>query len=106
MSSYFSALGLALVLEIPVVALCFPGQRLRLAITCAVATTVTHFFMHFGLAPLVSSLAQFVVVGELQAVVLEAAAYWLASHPRSLKRALVASLCANGSSFVVGLLLF
>ncbi len=106
MPSYPLLLVLTVAIETPVVALCYPGQRLRLALTCIAATTVTHAFMHFGLPRLVSSYAAFLLVGELVALVGEALAYALVARPRDLARALVAAAAANALSFGVGLLLF
>ena len=94
------------VIEVPIVAWCFPAQRRRMAVVCLAATTATHAAMHFLLPPLVDSLGQWVIVGESSATVLEAAVYAVASRPRSLPRALIASALANGLSFAAGLLLF
>lgn len=102
---YVLAYALTLALEVPVVAAFFPGQRRRMAVACAAATTVTHLTMHFVLPRLVSSYGQFILVGEVGALVVEAVVYWLASQPREAGRALAASAVANLLSYGAGLYL-
>jgi hypothetical protein len=103
MSGYLAALALTLVIEVPLVALVYPGQRRRMAAWCAAATTFTHFVMHFALPRLFSG-SGLLVAGELAALSLEAIVYALASRPRDGARGLLASALANGASFGVGLL--
>lgn len=104
-SAYVLALFITLVAEVPIVAACFSGQRLRMAAVCAAATTCTHLSMHFILPQLVGSFGQFIFLGELGALLAEASVYWLASRPRDPGLALVASALANALSYGVGLLL-
>jgi hypothetical protein len=104
LAGYGLALAITLVVEVPIVAALFPGRRRRMALVCAVATTVTHILLHFvfprvlprGISPL--------VFGEVFATLAEAAAYLAAS--REPGRALTASALANLCSFAVGLFLF
>jgi hypothetical protein len=105
MNGYLAALVSTLAVEVPIVALIYPGQRRRMAACCAAATTFTHLVMHFAL-PRVWSGTVVLVGGETFALALEALAYVLVSRPRDGARALLASALANGASFGVGLLLF
>jgi hypothetical protein len=100
---YLVALAVTLVLEVPIVAACFPGRRLRMAWTCALATTSTHLFMHFVMPRWLAGPQQVIVAGEVLALVAEAAVYAVAV--RELGRALVASALANAASYGAGLLL-
>jgi len=102
---YLAALGITLGTEVPVVMLLYPGQRLRLGVACAVATTATHLAMHFGLPALLPAGAPVLIAGEALALVAEAAVYFAVSRPRDPGRALVASALANSISFGAGLAL-
>jgi hypothetical protein len=104
-AAYALALAITLATEVPIVAVLYRGQRLRLAACCAAATTATHLLMHFALPHVVAAPAV-VPLGEALALVLEALAYWLAARPRALGLALVASALANLASYAAGLLLF
>jgi hypothetical protein len=103
---YLLALAITLLVEVPIVALLFPGQRVRMAIVCAIATTDTHLLMHFALIRLASSYDNWVLLGEVTALVLEACAYVWFSRPRRVGPALIASAAANSASYVVGWLVF
>jgi hypothetical protein len=103
-AGYLLALGLTVVVEVPVVASFFPGRRLRLALVCAAATTVTHLLLHFGFPALLPHAVSALWFGEAFATLAEAGAYWLAA--RQPGRALVASAVANSLSFVAGVALF
>ena len=103
--AYLWALGLTLLVEVPVVAACFAGQRLRMATVCALTTTPTHLAMHFLLPGLLGEARHWVLVGELAVLLVEAAAYALLSRPRDLPRGAVASALANGLSYGAGALL-
>ena len=105
-ATYLLALLITLAVEVPTVAACFPGQRLRMAAVCAATTTCTHLAMHFILPQFVGSFGQFILVGELGALLVEAIVYWLASRPRDLGLALIASAMANALSYGIGLLVF
>jgi len=105
-AAYLLALSITLAVEVPIVATCFSGQRLRMAAVCAATTTCTHLAMHFILPRLVVSFGQFILVGALGALLVEAMVYWLASRPRDLGLALVASALANALSYGIGLIAF
>lgn len=104
--AYLAALGITLAVEVPVVAALFPGQRLRMAVTCALATSATHLFMHFALPQLLPPGGPVLLLGELIALVVEAGVYAAAARPRELGRALIASALANSLSYAAGLVIF
>ena len=106
MSPYALALALTLAVEVPIVALLFPRQRLRMAFVCAAATVATHLSMHFALPRVLGSWGAAVLWGELGALTVEAAAYAIASRPRDPARALVTSALANLTSYAAGLAVF
>jgi hypothetical protein len=103
-SLYFLALAITVVVETPIVAAFFPGRRLRLALTCVVATTATHVLLHFVFPRLLPAGISPLVFGEAFATLAEAAAYAVVSM--ELGKSLVASALANSASFAVGLLVF
>ncbi len=103
-TAYLLALGLTLGVEVPVVALFYPGRRLRMALVCAAATTLTHLLLAFGFPRILPRGISALWVGETFATVAEAGAYWLAG--RQAGRALVASALANSCSFGLGLIVF
>jgi hypothetical protein len=103
-TAYALALGITLLVETPIVAALFPGRRGRLALTCLVASTVTHLLLHFVFPRLLPAAVSPLVVGELFATTAEAAAY--AAMSREAGRSLVASALANSASFAAGLLVF
>jgi hypothetical protein len=96
------ALTVTLAIEVPLVALLFPGQRVRMALAALVANTVTNLTLNILLPriPLVAPHA--LLVGELLALLGEAAVYAAVSRPRRVARALVASGLGNGLSFGLG----
>ena len=103
--SYALALLLTLALEVPLVAWFYPGERARLALACAFATTVTHLLLHFGLPRVIAAPGTVLVVGEALALLGEAAVYARVSRSRSVGQALVASTVANTVSYGAGLVL-
>ena len=103
MTLYLLALGVTLAVEVPLVALLFPGRRARMAVACALATTATHVFMHFALPRFLPSPRDVLLVGETVAVGFEAGVYALVS--RDLGRSLVASALANSASYGAGLII-
>jgi len=105
-TAYALALAITLVVEVPLVALLFPGQRRRMALVAAGATATTHAVMHFVLLPVAPSYGFWLVAGEAVALVGEAGAYALLSRPRETGRALVAAALANAASYGAGLLVF
>lgn len=103
LSVYLLALAITIAVETPIVAALFPGRRLRLALTCVAATTITHVALRFGFLPLLPRDTG-LIAGEAFATFAEAAAYWAASG--DLARGLVASAVANSASFAAGLIVF
>ena len=97
---------ITLVVEVPCVAAFYPGQRRRMALVAAVATSATNLPMNLLLPAWVGTGDTFLLTGELAALVLEAAVYSLAARPRDVFRAAAASALANGLSFAAGLLVF
>ena len=106
LSFALQALVLTLVCEVPLVALVFKGQRLRMAIVAAGTTGVCNLSMNLLLLPLFNSYTRFILIGELGAVLLEAAVSAVSSKPREPSRALLASALANTASFLAGVVVF
>lgn len=100
---YLPALGVTLLLEVPMVAAFYPGRRRRLALACALATTATHLLLHFAF-PLLLPRGTALLAGEAFATLAEAGVYWAAGGGE-LGRGLVASGLANAASFTLGPLL-
>jgi hypothetical protein len=96
------ALVVTLVLEVPVVAALYPGQRVRMALVALAANLCTNLTLNviFPSVPLVRG--YHVLVGEIAAVLVEWAAYSAASRPRDVGRALAVSGLANALSYAVG----
>lgn len=106
MSPALVALAVTIAVEVPIVALVFPGERIRMALACAVATSATNLAMNLLLYPRAGSWNTYILVGEIGATLVEAAVYWVVSREHDVGRALLASALANGASFSAGLLLF
>jgi hypothetical protein len=101
---YLPALLLTLAVEVPIVAACFPGQRRRLAVAAAIATTVTHLCMHFVLFDLLGP-RRFVPAGEAMAFLVEGAAIAAVARPAAPRRGMLVSALANTASFLLGIVL-
>jgi hypothetical protein len=101
-NTYLFALGVTLVVEMLIVAALFRGQRIRMVLVCALATTATHLSMHFVLPQFFSTHRYVVIVGEALALVVEALAYGALAHPRDWPRALIVSALANSASYGAG----
>jgi len=99
------ALALTLAVEVPIVALVFKGQRVRMALVCAATTAATNVAMNTLLRASIPGASLAIAVGEISALAIEATVYALASRPRDVPRALVASALANAASYAVGLAL-
>lgn len=93
------------IVEPPCVASFYPGNRLRMAVLCAVATSVTNLVMNLALPRWLGIGTAFLLVGELGALIIEASVYALARAPRDWGRALAASALANAASYASGLVL-
>ncbi len=107
MPPWAAALALTLVVEVPLVAAFYGGQRWRMAAVSVVMNAATNLTLNL-LLPRLPGLrgGHHVLPGELLATLSEAAAYALASRPRDLPRALFVSSLANGCSFSAGWLFF
>ena len=106
MSPALLAWALTVIVEVTVVAWVYAGERLRMALACAVATTATNLTMNLVLFPNVRSITSYLLIGEIGAVVIEAAVYFAVSKERDIGRALIASAIANNASFAAGMLLW
>jgi hypothetical protein len=104
--SVASALMLTLAVEVPVVALVYARERARMAVTCAIATSLTNFAMNAWLYAAVSSYDAYLIAGELGATMIEALVYVAVSRDHGAGRALLASGVANMASFAAGLVVF
>jgi hypothetical protein len=102
MHSVWLALFVTWIIEVPIVAALFPGQRLRMGLVALVANAVTNLAMNVVLGRLPLLGPHWVVVGEAIALVVEAAAYAALSRPRQVARALLASGLGNAASFAGG----
>ncbi len=102
MSGPLVALAVTLLLEVPLVALVYPGQRSRLAVVALIANACTNLTLNVVLPALPPLRGHHVLVGEILAVVVEAVAYAAASRPRDVGRALVVSGVANALSYGAG----
>jgi hypothetical protein len=101
MPGWVAAVALTLVVEVPVVALFFPGQRIKMAAVAAVMNVATNITLNLVLPRLLRE--QWLLPGEVFAVIAEAAAYALAGRPHDVPRSLLASSLANALSFGAGL---
>lgn len=99
------AWAVTLALEIPLAMAVYPGQRLRMGATCAVATSVTNLGMNLVLVPVLGHPGAALLLGEGLALVGEALAYWAVARPRAWGPALTASGLANAASWTAGMLL-
>ncbi|MBI5498689.1 MAG: hypothetical protein HY907_00475 [Deltaproteobacteria bacterium] len=100
---YTCALGLTIAVEVPTVALFYPGQRLRLGTCCCLVTTLTHATIFLVLFRFLDFVAAALVLGETGAILAEAGAYAVVSRPHDFPQALMASAAANALSFGLGL---
>ncbi|HMR04360.1 MAG TPA: hypothetical protein PKA88_01260 [Polyangiaceae bacterium] len=106
MNPVLIALAITVVVEAPVVALCYPGERRRMALTCALTTGATNLAMNTLLFRWAGSYQSYLLIGEAGAALVEALVYFLVSRERDVGRALLASALANSLSYGVGLALF
>lgn len=99
------ALLVTLLVEIPIVAAFYPGQRTRMAIACAFATIFASLAVNALLRHVTSRIDAYVAIGQVAAMILEALVYFFVAHPRDLRRAFTAAAAANIASYAAGLLL-
>jgi hypothetical protein len=102
MRGVLAALGVTLLLELPVVAAAYPGQRARLTAVALVANTCTNLTLNVVLPLWPLLRGHHVLAGEVLAVVVEAAALAAASRPRDVGRALLVSGLGNALSYGAG----
>jgi hypothetical protein len=100
------ACAVTVAVECPIVAALYPGQRLRMAAVCALATAATNLAMNLLLRRWFGAGLDHLLLGEASALLLEALVYALVRRPRDWGRALVASALANGASFSAGFVLW
>jgi hypothetical protein len=100
------AVAVTLLIEVPLVAALYPGQRLKMAAVATVMNVATNLTLNLVLPRLAWLRGQWLLPGEVLAVISEAAAYTLASRPRDLPRGLLVSSLANALSFGAGFLPF
>jgi len=94
------ALAVTLILEVPLVAALYPGQRKKLA--SFLANCATNLTLNLLLWRLPLLAGRHIVPGEALALLVEAAVYGMAGRPRDWPRALLASALANAASFFAG----
>ena len=95
-------MGATLILEVPVVALCYPRQRVRMALVALVANTFTNLVLNVVLSATPVLKEHYLLIGEILAVVIEALAYAAAGRPRDFGRALAVSGLGNALSYELG----
>ena len=96
------ALAVTLAVEVPLVTLLFPGQRVKMFAVALAANAATNLTLNLVLARMPALAGQHVLIGELAAVVVEAGAYALASRPHDLPMSTLASGLGNALSYAVG----
>jgi hypothetical protein len=96
------ALIVTLLLEVPLVVLCYPGQRRRIAVVAIAANTLTNLTLNLVFPQLRFLRGHFLLAGEIFAVLGEAAAYTAAGRPPSAGRALAVSGAGNLLSYRFG----
>lgn len=100
-----TALAVTVAVETPVIAAVYRGQRLRMAAVCILTTSITNVGMNTWLRSTAASYDQYVLVGEVCAVVVEAIVYALVARGRDVSKAMLASGAANALSYAAGLVL-
>ena len=105
LSEAFLPLLITLVVEAPIVALVFRRQQLRMGAICLVTTGLTNLVMNTAVRSWASSYDQYILIGELGALVVEALVYALTSNPRDVARAFLASALANTASYAAGMVI-
>lgn len=100
-----AALWLTGVIEAPIAALFYCGDRLRMATVLLVVTTVTHLMMHRLIIDAAGSVDTGILVGQIVATIVEATALWWFDPKRRPGLAMMASAVANVTSFLGGMAL-
>jgi hypothetical protein len=99
------ALAVTLVIEVPIVAAFYRGDRVRMAITAVLANIATNLAMNALLVHRVLPYNPTLLAGEGVALVAEAVVYGLVAPGRDWAKAITASAAANLASFAAGLIL-
>ena len=102
MISALRALGATILLEVPTVALFYPGQRVRMASAALIVNIVTNLTLNLVLPNIAPFREHHELIGEVLALVVEAATYTLVARPRDIARALAVSGVCNLLSYEVG----
>jgi hypothetical protein len=97
------ALATTLAIETPIVVLFHWHEATRMAVVAIATNVCSNVAMNTLLFAAAPSHSSFLLIGEVGALVIEAAAYYFASRSRELGRALAASAIANAASFAAGL---
>jgi hypothetical protein len=104
------ALGITLIVEIPIVVLFYPRQRARMAIAALLAATATTVGLNVAFARVAIGYGSTLTVGESIALLGDAIVFAFASREcveeAGWPRALVASAAANLGSYIAGLIFF
>jgi hypothetical protein len=105
-SGWLAAFLLTLAVEVPVAALLLrrtEPDRLRLVLLVVFANLATHPIVWFVVSQVaLVGTATYVLLAEIWAIAAEALFYWVALRGLAARRALVVSVAANVSSFLVG----
>lgn len=105
-SGWLAAFLLTLVVEVPVAGLLLrraDPDRLRLILLVVFANLTTHPIVWFVVSQVaLVGTATYVLIAESWAIAAEALFYWVALRGLAARRALVVSVAANVSSFLVG----
>ena len=105
-SGWLAAFLLTLAVEVPVAALLLrraEPDRLRLVLLIVFANLATHPIVWFVVSQVaLVGTATYVLLAETWAIAAEALFYWVALRGLAGRRALVVSVAANVSSFLVG----
>jgi hypothetical protein len=102
MTRWLAPLAATLVIEVPVVAALFAGQRAKMALVAVAANVATNLTLNLVLARSAALGGYQVPAGELFAVIVEAGAYGLASRPHDWAKGTLAASLGNALSFAAG----
>ena len=107
---WLHAFLLTLVIEVPVFVLVWRfGRSLRrplwrIAAAGAAGTVLTHPLLWFVWPRVVTDYNMYVLTGEVIVAVVESFTFFALARPITLRRAIAASLLANGASYGIGVL--
>ncbi len=112
--AWIKAFIISLILEIPifVVIARWPNIKrsdigfVRPLIAAGIGTCITHPVLWFVLRPIIANYTVFLIIGELQAILIETLVFYLIVKKISLLHAFIASLTANEVVCGIGFLLY